>query len=143
MSYGRHLAQGGIMSHIMDDLLYTRDHLWVLVEDSLATVGLTDFALGLVGDVTMVEPPEDDRDLHSGDEVAKILGREGEMAVCSPVSGQVTEVNQELEASPDIIGQDCYGMGWLYRVEMTRPSELDRLMEAEEYEAFLASEEET
>ena len=129
------------MSHVVDGLYYTRDHIWIMVEDEQATIGLTDFGQIWVGDVTMVELPEDDRKVHCGDEVASIQGRDGDLPVNAPVSGKVIEVNQELENSPETINQDCYGIGWLFKVDMSNPSELDRWMEAEAYEEFLAREE--
>lgn len=130
------------MSQVLEDLLYTKDHLWVLVEDAQATIGVTDFGQHLIGDVTIADLPEDDREVHAGDQIASLQGRDDDLDVASPVSGVIVEVNQDLENAPELINQDNYGAGWIVRVDIHRPAELDRLLTAEQYEEFLAREEE-
>ncbi len=130
------------MSQVLDGLYYSKEHLWVLVEDSVATVGITDHAQHTVGYATMVELPEDDREVHMGDEIATVQGRDDDLAVCAPVSGVVVEVNQELESNPEVVNQDPYGMGWIVKIDMSRQGEVDRLLSPEDYEDFLENEDE-
>lgn len=125
------------MSTIQRELLYTKDHEWVLVEDQVATVGISDHAQSELGDITFVELPEDDTDIHSGDEAANIESVKAASPVYSPATGSIIEVNGDLEENPETVNHDCYGAGWIFKVEMIDPSELEDLMDAEAYEAFL------
>jgi glycine cleavage system H protein len=130
------------MSSVPGNLQYTDEHEWVLVEDEIATVGISDFAQNELGDITFVELPEDDVDIAAGDEAATIESVKAASPVYAPVSGRIAEVNVDLEESPENINQDPFGAGWIFRVEMSDASELDKLMDAEAYEAFLEKAEE-
>ena len=125
------------MSQITDSVFYTQDHLWVLVEDSLATIGISDHGQHLLGDIMQVDLPEDDIDTAAGDQLASAQGRDEDLDFVAPVSGRVVEVNLELRETPELINQDPYGAGWLVRIDMTDDRELDGLMPAKDYEAFL------
>ena len=128
------------MSQVPGNLRYTKDHEWVMIEDNVATVGITDHAQHELGDITFVELPEDDGDVHAGDEAANIESVKAASPVFSPVSGHVLEVNTDLEESPENINHDPYGTGWIFRVEMTKMAEAEELLSAEDYEAYLEEE---
>ncbi|MCX7934427.1 MAG: glycine cleavage system protein GcvH [Planctomycetota bacterium] len=125
------------MSNIPRSLRYTKDHEWVLIEDDVATVGITDYAQHELGDITFVELPEEDVELRAGDEAATIESVKASSPVYAPVSGKVTEVNSQLEESPEDINHDPYGAGWLFRIEMSNPEEIEDLMGADDYEELL------
>ncbi len=126
------------METIQSDLLYTEDHEWILVEDSIATVGITDHAQGELGDITFVELPEDDTDIHVGDEAANIESVKATTPVFAPVTGAVVEVNADLEENPENVNHDPYGAGWIFKLELSDAAELEKLMNAEQYEEFLS-----
>ena len=130
------------MSQIPRGLRYTKDHEWVLVEDAVATVGITDHAQHELGDITFVELPHEDVNVQAGDEAATIESVKASSPVYAPVSGKVVEVNSQLEASPEDINHDAYGAGWIFKIEMPDADEFEKLMTDEAYEAHLAAEEE-
>lgn len=128
------------MSKISPEVLYTSEHEWVLVEDNIVTIGVSDHAQSELGDITYVELPRDDAVFSAGDEACTIESVKAASPVYAPVSGKIVEVNSELEDEPGAINSDPYGAGWLYRLEISDAGELESLMSAEDYEAFLAEE---
>lgn len=122
------------------NLKYTREHEWVLVEGNVATVGITDFAQDQLGEVVFVELPS------SGDTVTKdeafgvVESVKAASDIYSPVSGDVTEVNEDLVETPEMLNDDPYGDAWLIRLEMSDPAELEDLMTADEYREFVEEE---
>ncbi len=124
-----------------NDRSYTREHEWIIVEDASARraqVGITQFAQDQLGDIVYFELPK------AGDTVAH-LGKMGEVEsvkavsdLYSPVSGEVIEVNSALNDRPELTNEDPFGEGWLIRVTMSDATELDSLLSAEEYDAYLA-----
>ena len=123
-----------------ENLRFTKNHEYVRLEDDVATVGLTDHAQSRLGDITSVLLPEDDAEVMAGDEAATVESVKASTPVYAPVSGTVLEVNQELDDNPEIVNQDPYGVGWIFRLEVRSAKEFGTLMTAEEYEAFLADE---
>ncbi len=126
-----------------DDLKYSESHEWVRVEEGgEAVIGITDYAQQELGDIVYVELPE------VGDEIEKerafgvIESVKATEDFYAPVSGKVIEVNEPLEDSPEVVNDDCYGDGWLIRVRMSDPSELEDLMTAGEYEEYIKEEKE-
>lgn len=119
-----------------DDLLYHREHEWVRVEDDSATIGISDYAQNALGDVVYVDLPAVGDDLSAGDVIGEIESVKSTSDLYAPVSGTVTEVNQEVINKPEVINNEPYGSGWLFRVTLSDRSELDELMGAEEYEAY-------
>lgn len=115
------------------ELKYTKEHEWVKVEGNKATIGITEHAQGKLGDVVFVELPEIDAEYSAGDAIANLESVKAVSEVFSPVSGKVVEVNQALEASPDLINKAAFTEGWIVVLEMSSPGELDQLMTAEEY----------
>ena len=121
-----------------DGLHYSEAHEWVRVEGDRAVVGITDYAQDALGDVVYVELPAVGLLAVADASVAEIESTKSVSEVYCPVSGSVVEVNGELEDAPEAINEDPYGRGWIFAVEVADATELDRLMNAEQYEAFLA-----
>ena len=121
------------MSHYPEDLKYTREHEWVRPEGNEAVVGITWFAQDQLGDVVYVELPEAGREFQAGDVFGTVESVKTVSDLYMPVSGKVLEVHEELNDAPELVNQDPYGQGWMLRVEMSDPAELDRLLPADEY----------
>ena len=116
---------------------YTKDHEWVSVEGDSATVGVTNFAQEQLGDVVFVEVPEAGRALSQGGAAAVVESVKAASDVYAPVSGTVTEANAALEEDPALINTAPEGEGWFFKLELSDPSELDGLMDAAAYKAFV------
>ena len=122
-----------------DGLRYSQAHEWVRIEGDRAVVGITDYAQDALGDVVYVELPAVGLLAAADASVAEIESTKSVSEVYCPLSGTVVEVNGELEGAPEAINEDPYGRGWIFTVEVADALELDRLMDAAQYEAFLAS----
>jgi glycine cleavage system H protein len=121
------------------ELKYTSDHEWIRVEGDSATIGITDYAQGELGDVVFVELPGVDEKFDKGDVAATIEAVKTVADVFLPLSGSILAVNEELEDNSELINQDAYGEGWILKVKMSDASELDTCMTAEEYTASISS----
>lgn len=127
------------MSEIPDHLRYTKDHEWIEeTDDGAAIVGITDHAQEALGDLVFVELPEMHRDVAAGDVCAVVESVKAASDVYSPVAGNIAEVNVALDESPELVNDDPYGKGWLFRLTPTLPTELEELLDAEAYERFVA-----
>ncbi len=124
--------------NIPSNLKYSKDHEWVLVEGNIATVGITDFAQDQLGDIVFVDIQTEGEDVAKDENFGAIEAVKTVADALMPVSGKVIEVNPELEGAPESVNQDPYGKGWMIKVEMSDPSELDTLMDAAQYEAMIA-----
>jgi glycine cleavage system H protein len=124
-----------------DDIKYHRDHAWVRVEGKKATIGISDYAQQQLGDIVYVDLPEVDTEVDADSELSEIESTKATSPVVSPVSGTISEVNEDLADTPEIINEDPYGNGWLVVVDMSDPSELNDMMSKAEYEKFLKEEE--
>lgn len=122
-----------------DDVKYTREHEWVRVDGKVATVGITDYAQEQMGDIVYVEPPDEGEVVAKGDALGVVESVKSVSDVYAPVSGKVIEAN-DLKDNPETVNEDPYNEGWLAKIEITDPSELDELMTAKEYEAFVNEE---
>ena len=130
------------MDAIPEKLKYTKSHEWVRLEtDGSATVGITDHAQNLLGDMVFVELPESGRLLKSGQECAVVESVKAASDVYSPISGEVVAVNGAVTDSPALVNSDPYGEGWLMRIKPTVPGDLDALLDARTYREQLAAEE--
>lgn len=127
------------MSKILDadNMRYTKDHAWVMLEDDVATIGLTGFALRELPEINFVEMPVEGLEINAGDEIATIEANPDSVAVVAPMDGTVGEINLLLEENPGLVHSDPYGDGWLLRVEMSDPATWQDLLTAEEYEEFI------
>ncbi|MBI2962923.1 MAG: glycine cleavage system protein GcvH [Deltaproteobacteria bacterium] len=121
-------------------LRYTREHEWVLVEGNQATVGVTDFAQHELGEVVFVELPKVGDPVTKDEPFGVVESVKAASDVYAPVSGEVTEANDDLVSTPELINDDPYGDAWLIRVEMSDQSELEHLMSAQEYKEYVEEE---
>ena len=121
-------------------LRYTREHEWVLIEGSQATVGITDFAQHELGEVVFVELPKVGDSVTKDEPFGVVESVKAASDVYAPVSGEVTEANDDLVSSPELINDDPYGDAWLIRVEMSDASEVEHLMTAQEYKDYVEEE---
>ncbi len=124
--------------NIPSNLKYSKDHEWVLVEGNIAIVGITDFAQDQLGDIVFVDIQTEGEEVAKDENFGAIEAVKTVADALMPVSGKVIEVNPELEGAPESVNQDPYGKGWMIKVEMSDPSELDTLMDAAQYEAMIA-----
>ena|SRR5690349_5226272 len=115
---------------------YTREHEWVRVEGDSATVGITDFAQGQLGDVVFVEVPEAGKQVSKGGEAAVVESVKAASDVYSPVGGEVTEGNQALVDDPALVNSDPEGDGWFFKLTLSDPSEVEGLLDADQYQEY-------
>jgi len=120
-----------------DDFYYTKDHEWIQVKGDLATIGITDFAQKQLGDVVYVDLPQKATQLGFHQTIGVIESVKAVSDVYSPVSGEVVEVNDGLNDSPELVNQDPHGKGWFLRLKLKDEAELEKLMPAAEYEKYL------
>lgn len=120
-----------------DNMRYTKRHEWVMLEDDMATVGITDYAQSEIPNVNFVEMPAEETELNAGDEAATLESPHDSMSVTVPIDGMVVEINQLLEENPELINADPYGDGWICRLEITDVATWRDLLTAEEYEEYL------
>ena len=124
------------MSKVQEGLLYSESHEWVKVEDGIAVIGVSDHAQAEMGEITYVDMPEVDDEVDKGESFGALESVKAASDLFSPVSGKVVEVNGELEDAPEKINEDAYA-GWIIKVEMADPAELDELMDAAAYKAMI------
>jgi glycine cleavage system H protein len=118
---------------------YTKEHEWIRAEGDSATVGITDFAQGQLGDVVFVEVPEAGRQVVKGGDAAVVESVKAASDVYAPVSGEVTEGNQALVDDPALVNSDPEGEGWFFKLRLSDPTELEGLMDSEAYKSFCDS----
>ena len=118
---------------VLTDRKYTKTDEWVKVEDKVVIVGVTDYAQKKLKNVVSVELPDVGREVSSGESIATVESIKTVANVYAPVSGRVIEVNEELLERPELINEDPYGEGWIFKIEIKDPSELDRLLTPEQY----------
>ena len=118
---------------------FTKDHEWVAIDGDTATVGITDFAQGQLGDITFVELPAEGATLGKGDSVSVVDSVKAASDVYSPVSGKVSGINAALADSPELVNSAAEGDGWLWRMTLSDATELEALMDEPAYRAFVES----
>lgn len=128
------------MANIPDDLHYSKDHEWVRVEGSVAVVGITDYAQDSLGDVVYVELPKPGDEFASNEPFGSVESVKAVSEMFCPVSGEVVETNEALTDEPDRVNKDPYGGGWMIRIKLSNPGEVDSLLTAAEYEDFTKAE---
>ncbi|HEU4716851.1 MAG TPA: glycine cleavage system protein GcvH [Bacteroidia bacterium] len=119
------------------ELKYTKDHEWVRVDGGIATIGITDFAQGELGDVVYVEIETVGEAISREDVFGTVEAVKTVSDLFMPVSGEVLEKNEGIDANPEVVNKDPYGEGWMIKVKITDPSELDKLMDAAAYKALI------
>lgn len=118
-------------------LKYTKDHEWIKVEGDIATIGITDYAQGELGDIVYVEVDTEGDSLDREETFGTVEAVKTVSDLFMPLSGEVVEFNEGLEDSPETVNKDAYGDGWMVKVKMSNPSELDDLLDAAAYEALI------
>lgn len=119
-----------------EDLKYTKDHEWVRVEGDIATVGITDFAQGELGDIVFVDIASQGEALEHEAVFGTVEAVKTVSDLFMPLSGEVIEVNQLLDSNPEAVNNDPYGEGWMVKIKLSNPSELDGLMDAAAYKSL-------
>ncbi|AVR45316.1 glycine cleavage system protein H [Christiangramia fulva] len=125
--------------NIPQELKYTKDHEWVKIEGDTATIGVTDFAQGELGDIVYVEVETLDETLHKEEVFGTVEAVKTVSDLFMPVSGEIIEFNDSLEDEPEKVNNDPYGKGWMIKVKLSEPSEIEELLTAEEYKEVIAS----
>ena len=129
------------MSETPDDLKYSKSHEWVHVnDDGSVTIGITDHAQELLGDLVYVEVPEPGRELDAEEACAVVESVKAASDVYAPIAGTVLEVNEELADNPETVNSDAFGAGWIMKLKPAEADALDDLMDADEYQQFIESE---
>jgi glycine cleavage system H protein len=129
------------MSEVPTELKFLSSHEWVLVEGNVATVGVSDHAQELLGDLVYVELPEQGSTVAAGDTAGVIESVKAASDTYAPLSGEIIEVNDELESSPEKINNDPYGDGWMYKIAIEDAEEIENLLNAEAYTDSIAEDE--
>lgn len=127
---------------VIDDLYYTKDHLWIKVDRNDAVVGITDYGQHQLGDIVYVELPNKGETVEGGEKVASVESVKAAVDMISPLTGEIIEINEELKDEPNLINIDPYRDGWVYEMKLSDPTETEDLMTAEDYKAYLTEVEE-
>ena len=122
----------------MTTLKFTKEHDYVSVDGDIATVGISDYAQGQLGDVVFVELPEDGREIDQGDEVAVVESVKAASEIYSPISGTITQVNPVLEGAPSTVNEAAEGDGWFFKMRIRDAEEINDLMDRATYEKFVS-----
>lgn len=117
---------------------YSKTHEWIKVEGSIGTIGVTDFAQKELGDIVFVEAPKEGSEVKAGTQMGTVESVKAVSELNSPASGKVTETNKELDNSPQLLNEDPMGKGWIIKIEVSNPAELDSLMDEESYAKYTA-----
>jgi glycine cleavage system H protein len=129
------------MANVPEDLHYSKDHEWIRVEGDVGTIGITDHAQSSLGDVVYVELPKVGESFSAHESFGSVESVKAVSEIFTPVGGEITEVNESLQDEPEKVNSDPYGDGWMIRVRMANPGEVDSLLNAVEYEDFTKAEE--
>ena len=130
------------MSAYPEDLLYTKDHEWIRVEDGTGTIGITNFAQEQLGDIVHVQLPRVGESFSAHDTFGEVESVKTFSELYLPVTGEIIEINEMLTESPELVNSSPYGDGWMVKVRMSATGELDRLLSSSEYEDFVESQKE-
>ncbi len=123
--------------NIPNELKYTKEHEWCRIEGDVAVVGITDFAQSELGDVVFIELPEAGTAADAEKEFGTIEAVKAVSELFAPVSGEIVEVNQAVADSPETVNQDCYGDGWMIKIKLSDPTEVEALLDAAAYEKII------
>ncbi len=124
--------------NVPEELKYTKEHEWVKIDGDQVTVGITDYAQSELGDIVFVELPQPGSTTKQFEPCANIEAVKAVSDFYAPVSGEITEVNQELEESPQLVNKDPYDKGWFIKIKLSEESEIDGLLSAEEYKKLIS-----
>ena len=130
------------MANVPEDLHYSKDHEWVRVDGDQAIIGITDYAQNSLGDVVYVELPKAGEEFAANEPFGSVESVKAVSEVFTPVAGEIVKINESLADEPETVNSDPYGNGWMIRVKMKNPGEVDSLLTAAEYEDFTKAESE-
>ena len=130
------------MANVPEDLHYSKDHEWVRVDGNEAIIGITDYAQDSLGDVVYVELPKAGEDFAANEPFGSVESVKAVSEVFTPIAGTVVTINESLADEPETVNSDPYGSGWMVRLKMANPGEVDSLLTAAEYEDFTKAESE-
>ena len=122
------------------ELLYTKEHEWIRVDEAVGTIGITDHAQKELGDIVFVELPKTGEHVTAGESFGTVESVKAVSEIYSPVTGEVIAINSKLQNSPELLNTDPHGEAWLIRVQLSDRQETEKLMAADEYEAYLREE---
>ena len=122
---------------IPEELKYTKEHEWVVIDNNIATIGITDHAQEQLGDIVFVELPELESKISQDDTFGVVEAVKTVADLFAPVSGSIVEINNELEESPDLINSDPYGSGWIIKVSVDSLEEYNNLLSSDDYREFI------
>ena len=126
------------MSELPKDLLYTKDHEWIrLQDDGIAVVGITDYAQESLGDITFIEFPEVGATFENGEMFGVVESVKAASDLYMPVSGEIVEINEEVDATPELVNQDAFSKGWLLKIRLADQSQVESLMKPDEYASII------
>ncbi|MCS7049790.1 MAG: glycine cleavage system protein GcvH [Verrucomicrobiae bacterium] len=125
--------------NIPANLKYTKSHEWVRVEGDVAVVGITDHAQQELTDIVHVEPPKLDTDISAGQPCAVVESVKAASDIYSPVSGEIVAINEQLTSQPELLNRDPYGQGWIFKVKLRDPAEVEELLSASDYAAHIGA----
>ena len=120
-----------------ENVKYTKDHEWILISADIGTVGITDYAQGELGDVVFVELPAVGKAFKLHDSFGSIEAVKAVSDLYAPISGTITEVNKDLDKTPELVNKDPFGKGWMVKVRLSNPSEVSSLLDAAAYKALV------
>jgi len=126
--------------NVPEDLKYTTDHEWIRLEENEAYVGITNYAQGELGDIVFIEIETEGESLDKGEIFGTVEAVKTVSDLFLPVAGEVLEINPNLEDTPEIVNKDPYGKGWLIKIKVQEPGEIETLMDAKQYAAMLQAE---
>ncbi len=116
---------------------FSKEHEWVLVDGDIATIGVSDYAQKELGDIVYVELPEVGDEFEKGETCSNIESVKAVNDIYTPITGEVVQVNEKLEDSPELVNKDALGEGWILKIKMSNPDEIDELMDEVEYNEYL------
>ena len=122
---------------VPSEFKYSKEHEWVKVEGNTATIGITEYAQGELGDIVFVELPDVDDEINEGDTFGSVESVKTVSELYAPVSGKIVETNEELEDSPEFVNESPYEKAWMVKVELSDESQLDELLSAEQYSEMI------
>jgi glycine cleavage system H protein len=127
------------MSNIPENLRYSKDHEWVLVDGEIATIGITDYAQNSLGDVVYIDMPRVGDTFGSHEAFGSVESVKAVSEIFTPLAGEITEVNDGINDTPEAVNSDPYGAGWMIKLRMAKPGDADAMLSAEEYEEYLSA----
>ncbi len=123
--------------NVPENLMYTDDHEWVLVDGNKGKIGITDYAQDALGDVVFVDPPNIGENVSSGQTVSEVESTKSVSDIYAPLSGKIVEANSELDESPELLNSDPYGEGWIFIMEIDDQSSVETLLRPEQYRELI------